>query len=92
MPSPECSRPADRRLLHHYETAPLEVRDQLPGDDRRHEFVGVVDALAALKLEPREDAPQPCLTPTCRAKRLRNGHAGSTRRTFLEIAIDGTLF
>jgi hypothetical protein len=35
----------DRRLLHHDEARPLQVFYEALCDDRRHEFVGVVDAL-----------------------------------------------
>ncbi len=42
---------ANRRPLHDHEAGSLEVLDEPPGDDQRHEFVGVVDALAALKAQ-----------------------------------------
>ena len=43
-------RPAsDRRPLHDDEARSLQVLHKALGDDRRHELVSVVDALAALK-------------------------------------------
>ena len=49
MPAAERSAAAYRRFLHHDEPRTLEVLDQALGDDRRHELVGVVRALPALK-------------------------------------------
>jgi hypothetical protein len=51
MPAAERGAPADRRFLHHDEARPLEVLDEALRADSRHEFVGVVDALAALEAE-----------------------------------------
>jgi hypothetical protein len=40
-------RPAsNRRLLQNDEAGPFQALHKAPGDDRRHEFIGVVDALA----------------------------------------------
>ena len=41
----------DRRPLHHDKARSLQVLDQALGDDRRDEFVGVVDAVAAVKAQ-----------------------------------------
>jgi hypothetical protein len=56
MTAAERRRPANRRPLHDDEAGPLEVLNQALGDDRRHELVGVADALAALKAQPNASA------------------------------------
>ncbi len=45
MPAPERRGAADRASFHHHEACPLEVLDEAPRDDLRHEFIGIVDAL-----------------------------------------------
>jgi hypothetical protein len=47
--APKRRATADRRPLHNDEARSLQVLDKALGDDRRHEFVGIVDPLAALK-------------------------------------------
>jgi hypothetical protein len=42
---------AARRFLHHDESAALQMPHKPPRDDLRHEFVGIVDALAALEAQ-----------------------------------------
>jgi len=44
MTTAERSCPADRRPLHDDESRSLQMLDQALGDDRRQEFVGVVNA------------------------------------------------
>jgi hypothetical protein len=39
------------RPLHDDEAGPLQMLDQAFGNDRRHEFLGIVGALAALKVQ-----------------------------------------
>jgi len=51
MTAPERRCSADRRSLHEDESRPLQVLDESLGDDLRDEFIGVVDALAALKAQ-----------------------------------------
>jgi hypothetical protein len=51
MTTAERSCPAGWRPLHDDESRSLQMLDQALGDDRRHEFVGVVNALAALKAQ-----------------------------------------
>jgi hypothetical protein len=48
-PASEGAASAKRGLLHDDETRALEVLDESLGDDDRHELVGIVDPLAALK-------------------------------------------
>lgn len=50
-PASEGAASAKRRLLHDDKTGALEVLDEALGDDDRHELVGVVDPLAALKTQ-----------------------------------------
>jgi hypothetical protein len=42
--------------FHHDEAGKLEVLDQTLGDDRRHELVGVVDALVVLRAGAKASA------------------------------------
>src|SRR5271166_6651562 len=46
-----AAAPIGGRLLHHDETRSLQVLHKALGDDLRYEFIGVVDALAALKAQ-----------------------------------------
>ena len=48
MQTPERCNSANRRALHDDKTPPLQVLHQALGDDRRYEFICLVDALAPI--------------------------------------------
>jgi hypothetical protein len=49
--APQLRAASDRRSLHNDEAGPLQVLHKALGDDRRHDLVSVVDALAALEVQ-----------------------------------------